>query len=90
MEVSKFGLAIEMNGYSGEETVQTVAEIAPWLQAAIAHFFPNFLCCRINPESGNALRAYYSGLLGNPDQASWKLHLNRPRRRRSSRPDNIS
>ena len=30
-----------MNGYLAEETVKMVAEIVPWLQEAIAHFYPN-------------------------------------------------
>jgi hypothetical protein len=38
------GIAIrlgdDMNGYLAEETVGTVAEIVPWLQEAIAHFYP--------------------------------------------------
>ena len=29
-----------MNGYLAEETVRTLAEIVPWLQEAIAHFYP--------------------------------------------------
>ena len=33
-------LGDDMNGYLAEETVRTVAEIVPWLQEAIAHFFP--------------------------------------------------
>jgi hypothetical protein len=30
-----------MNGYLAEETVATVAEIIPWLQEAIALFYPD-------------------------------------------------
>jgi hypothetical protein len=33
-------LGDDMNGYLAEETVRTVAEIVPWLQEAIAHFYP--------------------------------------------------
>jgi hypothetical protein len=33
-------LGDDMNGYLVEETVKTVAEIVPWLQEAIAHFYP--------------------------------------------------
>ena len=33
-------LGDDMNGYLAEETVGTVAEIASWLQEAIAHFYP--------------------------------------------------
>jgi hypothetical protein len=33
-------LGDDMNGYLAEETVRTVAEIAPWLQEAITHFYP--------------------------------------------------
>ena len=33
-------LGDDMNGYLAEETVRMVAEIIPWLQAAIAHFYP--------------------------------------------------
>jgi hypothetical protein len=34
------GLGDKMNGYVAEETVRTAAEILPWLQDAIVHFFP--------------------------------------------------
>jgi hypothetical protein len=30
----------EMNGFLAEATVQTISEIVPWLQEAIAHFYP--------------------------------------------------
>jgi hypothetical protein len=30
-----------MNGYEAEETVNAVADILPWLQEAIAHFYPD-------------------------------------------------
>jgi hypothetical protein len=33
-------LGDEMNGFEAEEGVNSVAEIIPWLQAAIAHFYP--------------------------------------------------
>jgi hypothetical protein len=33
-------LGDEMNGYVAEENVRTMAEILPWLQEAIAHFYP--------------------------------------------------
>jgi hypothetical protein len=33
-------LGDEVNGYVVEETVSAAAEIAPWLQEAIAHFYP--------------------------------------------------
>ncbi len=34
-------LGDEMNGFLAEERVGLVTEIVPWLQEAIAHFFPN-------------------------------------------------
>jgi hypothetical protein len=34
-------LGDDLNGYLAEETVQSVAEIVPWLQEAIAHFYPD-------------------------------------------------
>jgi hypothetical protein len=33
-------LGDKMNGYLAEENVRCVAEILPWLQEAIAHFYP--------------------------------------------------
>jgi len=33
-------LGDEVNGFLAEENVATVAEIVPWLQEAIAHFYP--------------------------------------------------
>ena len=33
-------LGDEMNGFLAQETVRSAAEIAPWLQEAIAHFYP--------------------------------------------------
>jgi hypothetical protein len=35
----EIGLGDVMNGYLAEEIVSTVAEIVPWLQEAIAHFY---------------------------------------------------
>jgi hypothetical protein len=34
-------LGDQMNGFQAEETLATVAEIMPWLQEAIAHFYPD-------------------------------------------------
>jgi hypothetical protein len=34
-------LGDDMNGYLAEENVRTVDEIVPWLQEAIAHFYPH-------------------------------------------------
>ena len=34
-------LGDEMNGYLAEENVSNVDEILPWLQEAIAHFYPD-------------------------------------------------
>ena len=33
-------LGDEVNGYVAEETVSAASEIAPWLQEAVAHFYP--------------------------------------------------
>jgi hypothetical protein len=33
-------LGDQMNGYLAEENVTSVAEILPWLQEAVAHFYP--------------------------------------------------
>jgi hypothetical protein len=33
-------LGDEMNGFLAQETVGSAAEIGPWLQEAIAHFYP--------------------------------------------------
>ena len=33
-------LGDDMNGYLAEETVRSVADIIPWLQEAVAHFYP--------------------------------------------------
>ena len=30
-----------MNGYLAEENVQSMAEVVPWFQEAIAHFYPD-------------------------------------------------
>ncbi len=34
-------LGDDMNGYLAEENVRSVADIVPWLQEAIAHFYPH-------------------------------------------------
>jgi hypothetical protein len=34
-------LGDEMNGFLAEETVSSTADVVPWLQEAIAHFYPN-------------------------------------------------
>lgn len=34
-------LGDQMNGFQAEETLATIAEIVPWLQEAIAHFYPD-------------------------------------------------
>lgn len=34
-------LGDEMNGFVAEETVRSIDEIVPWLQEAIAHFYPD-------------------------------------------------
>ena len=34
-------LGDKLNGYVAEETVPLVSEIIPWLQGAIAHFYPD-------------------------------------------------
>ena len=31
----------DLNGYLAQETVTCVADVVPWLQEAIAHFYPN-------------------------------------------------
>jgi hypothetical protein len=33
-------LGDEKNGFMAEENVASIAEIVPWLQEAIAHFYP--------------------------------------------------
>jgi hypothetical protein len=33
-------LGDEMNGYQAAETVKSVADVLPWIQDAIAHFYP--------------------------------------------------
>ena len=44
-------LGDDMNGYLAEETVRMVAEIVPWLQEAIAHFYPGSSYARsLSPE----------------------------------------
>jgi len=34
-------LGDKMNGYLAEETVNSVADVLPWLQESIAHFYPD-------------------------------------------------
>jgi hypothetical protein len=34
-------LGDDLNGYVAETNVPLVADIIPWLQEAIAHFYPN-------------------------------------------------
>jgi hypothetical protein len=44
-------LGDQMNGYLAEETVASAAEILPWLQTAIAHFYPDSTYTRdLDPE----------------------------------------
>jgi hypothetical protein len=44
-------LGDDMNGYLAEETIKMVAEIVPWLQEAIAHFYPTSSYARsLSPE----------------------------------------
>ena len=38
---SEIQLGDEMNGFLAEETVKSASDILPWLQEAIAHFYPN-------------------------------------------------
>jgi hypothetical protein len=44
-------LGDDMNGYVAHENVQSAAEILPWLQAAIAHFYPQSTYAR-SPRRG--------------------------------------
>lgn len=47
----EIGLGDEMNGYMAEETVKSIGEIIPWLQEAIAHFYPGSSYARsLSPE----------------------------------------
>jgi hypothetical protein len=44
-------LGDEVNGYVAEETVPAASEIAPWLQEAIAHFYPtSTYAASLSPE----------------------------------------
>jgi hypothetical protein len=44
-------LGDEMNGYVAEETVPDASELAPWLQEAIAHFYPtSTYAASLSPE----------------------------------------
>ena len=46
-------LGDQMNGYLAEEIVGSAAEILPWLQAAIAHFYPDSASTRgLDPDPG--------------------------------------
>ena len=45
-------LGYEMNGFMAEETVASLAAIVPWLQEAIAHFYPtSTYAASLKPES---------------------------------------
>ena len=50
-------LGDEVNGYVAEETFALVAGILPWLQEAIAHFYPNSTYARALPDEGRQLAA---------------------------------
>jgi hypothetical protein len=44
-------LGDEMNGYVADETVSAASELAPWLQEAIAHFYPtSTYAASLSPE----------------------------------------
>jgi hypothetical protein len=44
-------LGDEVNGYIAEETVAAASEIAPWLQEAVAHFYPtSTYAASLSPE----------------------------------------
>ena len=44
-------LVDEMNGFEAEENVRVVSEIVPWLQEAIAHFYPtSSYAASLSPE----------------------------------------
>jgi hypothetical protein len=34
-------LGDRVNGYEAEENVRSIADVIPWFQEAIAHFYPN-------------------------------------------------
>jgi hypothetical protein len=54
-------LGDEMNGYLAEENVAFVGEIVPWLQEAIAHFYPHSRYAKsLDPQtSERALRRLF-------------------------------
>jgi len=44
-------LGDKMNGYLAEDSVRSMAEVVPWLQEAIAHFYPESAYARsLSPE----------------------------------------
>ena len=60
-------LGDEMNGYLAEENLRTVDEIVPWLQDAIAHFYPNSTyAASLDPElrSRAAIRLFLASKVG--------------------------
>jgi hypothetical protein len=60
-------LGDEMNGYLAEESVRTIDEVVPWLQEAIAHFYPNSTyAASLDPElrSRAAKRLFRSPKIG--------------------------
>jgi hypothetical protein len=45
-------LGDDMNGYLAEENIKTVAEIVPWMQEAIGHFYPeSSYASSLSPET---------------------------------------
>jgi DNA-directed RNA polymerase subunit RPC12/RpoP len=41
----------EMNGFLAEDTVPSISEVCPWLQEAIAHFYPtSTYAANLSPE----------------------------------------
>jgi hypothetical protein len=60
----------EMNGFLAEETVASVSEIVPWLQEAIAHFYPtSTYAASLDPE----LRARAASRLFLPPKIGAKI-----------------
>jgi hypothetical protein len=43
-------LGDDMNGYMAEESVRSISDILPWLQEAIAHFYPNSTYAKSLPQ----------------------------------------
>ena len=44
-------LGDEMNGYHAEETVKSISDVLPWLQEAVAHFYPDSTYAKsLDPE----------------------------------------